>query len=413
MIKNNKLLASIFLVVFVDLLGFSLILPLLPYLARTFDASDLQIGLLVAVYAAAQLVGAPVLGRLSDRLGRRPILLVSIAGNAIGFVLLGMAHSLWLLFVARILSGLTAANISVAQAYVSDITEGKDRARGLGLLGAAFGLGFIFGPASGGMLSQFSFALPAFIAVGLCLVNFFLVLLWLPESLSADQRQVIVNSRRSPLSIIAMFAALRRPLVGPLLTTRLFFGLAFAILQTIFSLYALSRFRLDVQSTGYILTYVGLLSVITQGFLVGRITGRFSEAGIIFVFCTSMTLGLFGWGLAPSVAFLLIALVPIAISGGILNTVINSAISKTVPPHEVGGILGVSASLEALTRVIAPSLGGVLLEVVGNRFGIWAGTSAPGIVAGIILALLLPYIFRYVYRTPAPLPEVTSTPHAG
>ncbi|HMN62186.1 MAG TPA: MFS transporter, partial [Anaerolinea sp.] len=264
---KNKALTSIFLIVFIDLLGFSLILPLLPYLARTFQASDFQIGLLVAVYAAASLVGSPVLGRLSDRYGRRPMLLISIAGTVAGFLVLGFANTLWMLFLARIIDGVTAGNISIAQAYISDVTNEKNRAKGLGLIGAAFGLGFIIGPAVGGALSQISYAAPAFVAAGLAALNWLMVAFWLPESLSLEKRREILLSRRATLSPGGLFAALRRPIVGPLLHTRFFFGLSFSIFQSIFALYALERFNLGAVQTGYILAYVGVLSVFTQGFL--------------------------------------------------------------------------------------------------------------------------------------------------
>ena len=172
---KNKPLASILLVVFIDLLGFSLILPLLPYYAKTFNASDILIGLLISSYAAMQLVGAPLLGRLSDRYGRRLVLLISIFGTLIGFLLLGFARTLWMLFVSRIVDGFTGGNISVAQAYISDVTDARDRARGLGMVGAAFGLGFIIGPVTGGVLSQWGYAVPAFAAAGLAMLNLILV----------------------------------------------------------------------------------------------------------------------------------------------------------------------------------------------------------------------------------------------
>jgi DHA1 family tetracycline resistance protein-like MFS transporter len=403
MFKNNKALFAIFLIVFIDLLGFSLILPLLPYLARTFQASDFQIGLLVASYAAAQLVGAPILGRLSDKYGRRPVLLISIAGNAVGFLLLGLANTLWLLFLARILAGITAANISVAQAYISDVTDEKNRARGLGLIGAAFGLGFIIGPAIGGALSQFSFSLPAFISAALSIFNFVLVVTWLPESLTAERRLAIANTDRLPFTIPALVKVLHRPLVGPLLNTRFFFGMSFSLFQTIFSLYALDRFNLDAQHVGYILAYVGFLSVFTQGVLIGRLTNRFSENALILVATITMAAALLGWALAPSVPALLVIMAPIAISGGILNTVINSAITKSVSPVEIGGMLGISTSMEALTRVISPSLGGLILDLVGKRFGTQVGTSAPGILASLMLVGLVSYVYRTIYRA-QPLP---------
>ena len=178
---KNKPLASIFLIVFIDLLGFSLILPLLPYYAETFGASDTVVGLLVASYAAAQLIGAPLLGRISDRVGRRPVLLVSLFGTLVGFLLLGFAKTLLVLFIARILDGLTGGNISVAQAYISDVTDAKDRSKGLGMIGAAFGLGFIIGPAMGGLLSNWAPVIEAFAGVGLsryAVPAFAAVVLW-------------------------------------------------------------------------------------------------------------------------------------------------------------------------------------------------------------------------------------------
>lgn len=395
---KNKALTSIFLIVFIDLLGFSLILPLLPYLARTFQASDFQIGLLVAVYAAASLVGSPVLGRLSDRYGRRPMLLISIAGTVAGFLILGFANTLWMLFLARIIDGITAGNISIAQAYISDVTDEKNRAKGLGLIGAAFGLGFIIGPAIGGALSQISYAAPAFAAAGLAALNWLMVAFWLPESLSLEKRREIIQSRRATLSPGGLVAALRRPIVGPLLHTRFFFGLSFSIFQSIFALYALERFNLGAVQTGYILAYVGVLSVFTQGFLIGRLTGRYSENVLIFAASGLMTVGLLSWALAPSVGVLLVALLPTALAGGVLNTVINSAITKAIPPYEIGGMLGFSASLESLTRVVSPSLGGLLLDLVGRRFGSQAGTAAPGILAALLMLWLVTYIYRHIFH---------------
>lgn len=405
MLRNNRRLSSIFLIVFIDLLGFGLILPLLPYYAETFGATDFEVGLLVAVYAAAQFVATPLLGRLSDRVGRRPVLLISIAGNLVGFVLLALAQSLEMLFVARILAGFTGGNISVAQAYISDVTDARSRARGLGLIGAAFGLGFIIGPALGGLLSQWGFAVPALGAAALSLINFLLVVAWLPESLTAQARQ---DAReRPPLTLRAMVEALRKPLVGPLLHTRFFFALAFSMFQTIFALYALRRFDLGARETGYILAYVGLLSVLVQGVAVGKLAQRFEERTLILASTALMALSLIGWALAPSVPVLLLILAPTALSGGVLNTVINSAISKTVAPIEVGGTLGIASALEALTRILSPAVGSLLLANLG--------TWAPGVFSGVLLLWLTTYVWRYVYRAPLSLefqrqPVVKVTP---
>ncbi len=391
---DKKPLFAIFLVVFIGLLGFSIILPLLPYYAQTFGANPVLIGLLVASYAAAQLISAPILGRLSDRYGRRPILIVSTIGTFLSLIMIALAGNLWILFASRILDGLTGGNISVAQAYITDVTDARNRSRGLGLIGAAFGLGFIFGPALGGFLSQWGYALPAYAAAGLTMVSLVLILFWLPETLSGDRKiQIASTTAKQPaISLNALITALRRQDVGPLLHTRFFFSLAFSTFQGIFSLYTLVRFNLSAQNTGYVLTYVGVLSVIVQGFLVGRLAARFDERKLIFSSVVLMVIGCLGWALAPSLAVLLIALAPLSLAGGTLNTVINSAISQSAPTVEAGGLLGISASLESLTRVIAPSLSGLMLA----KFS----PSAPGIFSALILAWLATYTWRFLIRDP-------------
>jgi len=388
---KNKPLFSIFLIVFIDMLGFGLILPLLPYYAETFGASDTVIGLLVASYAAAQLIGAPVLGRLSDRFGRRPILLISLAGTLIGFLMLGFANTLWMLFAARILDGVTGGNISVAQAYIADVTDEKGRARGLGMIGAAFGLGFIIGPASGGLLSQWGYSVPAFVASGLVAINLLMVSLWLQESLKPEARMT-AGEKRPEFNLSALVAALKRPFTGSLLITRFFFGLAFAIFQTIFALYALRRFNLGATQTGLILTYVGVLAVIVQAGIVGRLSQRFRDDLLIVVSVAIMALSLLGWSLTPSVPVLLIVLAPTAFAGGVLNTVLSSALTKAVEPQEVGGILGLSASIESATRVIAPTLGGILLEYLGS----WS----PGAFGALLMVGVFIYVWISIFNHP-------------
>jgi DHA1 family tetracycline resistance protein-like MFS transporter len=388
---DRKRLFSVILVVFIDLLGFSLILPLLPYYAKTFEANSFVTGLLVASYAVAQLIGAPLLGRLSDRFGRRPVLLVSVFGTFLGFLLLGFANALWMLFASRIIDGLTGGNLSVAQAYITDVTDAKSRSQGLGMIGAAFGIGFIIGPVAGGVLSQWGYAVPAFVAAALSFGNLILIYAWLPESLTAEKRTQMPE-KRPAVNFSALVAALKRPFTGSLLISRFFFGLAFAIFQTIFSLYALQKFNLTAVQTGYILTYVGVLSVITQGFLVGKISSLVREDILIIACVGLMALSLVGWALAPSVLVLLIIMAPTALAGGLLNTMLSSTLTKAVAPQEIGGILGLSASVESSTRIIAPTLGGFLLQQVGA----WA----PGAAGALIMTGLFVYVWFSLYNHP-------------
>ncbi len=414
--EQHRLL-TIFLVVFVDLLGFSLILPLLPYYAEAYGASEIAIGLLTASYAAAQLIGAPLLGRLSDQYGRRPILLISIAGTALGFLLLGTAETigqslgvaffgasvaatnlliLSLLFVSRVLDGLTGGNISVAQAYIADVTPAEDRGRAFGLIGAAFGLGFIIGPVIGGLLGErFGYAAPAFAALAIALINLVAVYLYLPESITPEVRAEMASRPRPAFNFNSLKVALQRPRVGPLFHIRFFFGMAFSMFQSIFALYAAGYpLNLSVEQTGLVLGYVGVLAVFVQGFAIGRLTKRYSDKQLMFSASVIMAVSLLLWGLAPNVWTLLIVMAPLAFGGGVLNTVINSALSKAVYPEEIGGTLGISASLESLTRVIAPALGGVLLSL--------ARPWGPALFTSVIMVWVATFIWRRLFVNPDP-----------
>lgn len=381
----NKRLLNVGLIVLIDMLGFALIIPLLTFYADSFGATEFQTGLLVSSYALMQMIGAPILGRLSDKYGRRPVFLISIFGTFLGLLILGFANALWMLFASRLLSGLTAGNISVAQAYISDVTDEKNRARGMGMFGAAFGIGFILGPALGGMLSQYGFAVPSFVSAGLAFINLLTVYFWLPESLTEERRVELATQKKAEVSFNALLAALRRPQVGPLLWLRFGFAIAFNSFQTVFPLYVLHKFGLGAQQTGYILAYMGIILVAMQGGAIGPLSMRFKESNLLVTFLGFSLVGMVGWAFTQSVPLLLVAMFPMAIGAGSFNSLINSAISKAVSPDEVGGMLGFGAGLESFTRVVMPALASYLLGAYGP--------STPGYMGSVILFIVVVYAY--------------------
>ena len=375
----NRRLAIVIGYVFIDLLGFSLILPLLPYLAETFQATPLVIGLLPVAKALPQMLSTPIIGRLSDRFGRKPLLLMCIASTVIGFVLLATARSLTMLFVSRIVDGLLGGNTALARTYITDITDDKNRSRGLGLIGAAFGVGFIIGPLSGGLLSKLGYSVPGFVAAALSLANFIAVALWLPESLTPQQRKVYRSSPHTAFNLQRLVEAIKRPCVGPLLQVRFWFSLAFTLFQVNFVLYAKIRLGLDLTTTSLLLTFVGVLAVITQVFIIGRLTDRFSEKTLIRIGTIILAVSLVGWGLVPNLFLLVIVLVPIAIAGGVLSVVITSQLTKAIRKEEVGGTLGLDDSLQTFAQIVTPVAGGALIQ--------YLGASSLGFVAGALMAV--------------------------
>ncbi len=389
----RRSLILILIFVFIDVLGFSLILPLLPYYAADFNASSLMVGLLLSANALTQMIGAPALGRLSDRFGRKPLLIASISGTVVSFLVLGFAKSLAVLFLSRILDGLLGGNISLAQAYITDSTTRENRATGLGLIGAAFGVGFIFGPALGGFLSaRGNYALPAFAAAGLAVLNLIGVLIWLPESLSPERRSTAETKTLPKFSLGALLDALRRPCVGPLLSVVLIYGLAFTIFQTMFSLFTQQKLGFTAQATSYVLTYVGVLVVLVQGGGIRWLSARFSDKQLIFAGAILLSGGLLGWAFSNSLAALLIALAPLALASGMLRVSTNSALTKSVVQSEVGGILGLSASMNSFTQVIAPLIGSFLLAQISP--------AAPGVLGALLMIGVVLITWIQILPTP-------------
>lgn len=383
---KKRSLLPVFLIVFVDLLSFSFILPLIPSIATGYGLSPLWVGILLATYPIGQVLGAPILGRLSDRFGRKPILLISVFGSFVSLLTLGLTSTIILIFLSRLTDGLTGGNITVAQSYISDITTPENRAKGLGIIGAAFGLGFIFGPAIGGILSQTSFGyhLAALIAAGLSFTNLMLITFILPESLDKEAREALKKSPKTRFTLKALREALTRPEVGPLLNSRIFYSVAHGIFQTIFTLYAQKHLGLNAGSTGLVLGYVGILAVLVQTLAIGRLTKAYSEERLIHGSSLILSLSYLAWALSPNLISLLIVLIPISAASSVLNTVLRSSLTKSVNREEIGGILGLSTSLESLTNIVTPIIGGFLIGSVG--------TWAPGIFSAIVTAILFVFV---------------------
>jgi DHA1 family tetracycline resistance protein-like MFS transporter len=310
---------------------------------------------------------------------------------------------LTLMFISRIIDGLTGGNLTVAQAYISDVTDAQNRARGLGLIGAAFGLGFILGPAAGGLLSQWGYAAPAFAAAALAGLNLLSVAFRLPESLTLEDRQALAKRPRPPVTARALFEALNRPRVGPLLHIRFFYGLAFATFQSIFPLYAAIKLSLNAAQTGLVLTYVGVLAAVVQGVLVGRLAKSFPEAALIFYGSIVFAASMLAWALTPNLWVILIIMAPLSFAGGVLNTILNSSLTKSVYPEEIGGTLGLSASVESLTRVIAPTAGGFLL----GQLGAWA----PAVFSSLLMVWTVTFAYRRIIQCPDPPLPSRLSPH--
>ncbi len=388
---DRRRLMVIFLIVLVDVLGFGLILPLLPFYAKQFGVtSQLLIGLLASSYAVASLIGSPLLGRLSDRYGRRPILLVSIAGSLVGYVILGIAGAFWMLFLSRIVDGLTAGNFTVAQSYITDVTDAKNRARGLGLTGAAFGLGFLIGPPVGGLLTEHA---AAWAAVAMTALNMILVFFLLPESLSQERRDELAAQPRGGVTLGKLLEALQRPRFGPALILRGGFWSAFAIFQGAFSLWAIQALHASSEQVGFVLGYVGLVSVLVQVLLIKPLTDRFAEGWLAVVSLAAASVTFVVWGFTGSWWFLLVVLLVLGVAIAVQNTVASSLLSKSVAPWEVGGAFGLAGALQSVGNAIAPTAGGALLQGVA----VWA----PGVVAGLLAAALIPFVYsRFVKGSP-------------
>lgn len=356
---NASPLVIVFVTVFIDLLGFGIIIPLLPFYAETFGATALTVGMLSTSFSLMQFLFAPIWGRLSDRIGRRPIILVGLFGSFLSYLVFGLASSLTLLFVARIFAGIAGANIPTAQAVIADVTTPKNRAKGMGLVGAAFGMGFVFGPALGGVLSRFGPSTPMWCASALCFANFAAAWLLLPES-------------RTPAphaESLGRLAAFRRAAGHPqlLLLLGLYFvvTVSFSGFEATFALFSERRFGFTAASIGWVFTFIGVVLAVVQGILVGKVVKRVGEARLISAATLLIAISL---GLVPfsgTVPLLMMTLGALALGMGCNGPSLSSMVSKLSDPNDQGGILGLASSLASLGRVVGPAWGGFLFD----RFG--------------------------------------------
>lgn len=367
-------LPVVYFTVFIDLVGFGIILPQLPYYAEAFGATGVWVGALLTAYSAAQFLGASVLGRLSDRIGRRPVLLASLAGSAASLVLSGLATSLVTLMLARVLAGLFGGSIAAAQAYVADSTSTKERARYMGFLGASIGLGFVLGPALGAGLARYGFGTAAFVAAGLAAANLAFGLFELPETHGPERRHLAAS--RTDLS--HLLAALHHPSMGRLLGATFLATLAFVAMEATFALLGEHRFGLQPARLGLVFTYVGVVIVVVQGVLVGPLAARFGERALAVIGAVLMAIGLGALPLAPGLPGALAVLGLLAAGQGLTSPTLSTLLSRAAGVDEQGGTLGLGQSLAAAARAVGPLGAGWLFD--------WA-MGAPYAAAAVVMVL--------------------------
>lgn len=364
----TKPLLIIYLTIFLDLVGFGIVIPALPYFVETeqFRATPFEIGLLFASYSLMQFVFSPILGGLSDRYGRRPVLFFSILGSAVGYLLIGFAFALWMVFLGRIVAGITGGNISTAQAYIADVTTKENRAKGMGIFGAMFGLGFVFGPAIGGILSRYGIHAPFLFAAALSFFNAALLYFILPESVSLGAQN---QPRKNRFRQIA--EALSNSRFGTLNAVYFFLVTSFSIMTYAFVLYTIFRFGYTAEQNGYIFFFIGISAVVFQGVIFDRLVNKFGENPLMIVGCLLMAISLFSIPFITAdfggLFALLGSVLILTVGNSMASPAVTSLASKVSDEGEQGASLGVLQSGASLARAIGPALGGVLLSNAVSR----------------------------------------------
>jgi MFS transporter, DHA1 family, tetracycline resistance protein len=386
-------MVALFLIVLIDLVGFGLVIPLLPFYAERFGASPAAVTMLLATYSFGQFLMAPVWGRLSDRYGRKPILLTSLCFSIGSYLWMGFAGALWMLFAARLLAGVGAGNITAAQAYIADVTPPERRAKGMGLIGAAFGLGFTIGPALGGLISGenpelIDLARPPLVAAGFSAIALILTLVRLPESLPPAARSGVER----PSRLVLARSAFARPALRQLVILFFITIAAFAGMESTFALWAEGAFGWGPKTVGFTFFYLGLILAAMQGGLVGKLAERYGEARLVTAGAGLIAAGLFAIPLSMSPPYVLLASALLAAGMGLLNPSINSLLSLHAGADERGGILGVSQSAGSLARIVGPIVAGALF----NEFG----RNAPYYLDAVVMAGVLLLALRIPRERP-------------
>ena len=387
----NKALLPILLIQLIGSMGYGIIFPIMPYYAAQFEANPLTVGLLSASYAVCSLLAGPILGQLSDRYGRRPWLLFSQLGTVLGFVLFGIGGSLWMLFLGRIVDGISGGNIVIAQAYVSDVTKPEDRTRVFGLMGAAFGLGFVLGPIIGSLLSPFGFAVPSFAAAGMALIAAITTFFMLPESV----KQSGAPTKRQ--TVIEQFAAigqvLRRPELRTMLTLFAAMTMTMALFVTTIGQFMQLQIKAPASQSGYPAAAFGLFNILFQVLLVGRMVKSLGERRMIPIGFAALFVANLGLFFVSTLWFTIALGGFLAFGMTLLRPSLTALISQRVGAHEQGKVLGVNQSIDSLAQVIAPILGGWLI-----------GTFTPG-TPGLLAAGLAAMALVIFFGVRASLPE--------
>lgn len=394
--KRSPLL-PIFLVVLVDVLGFTIVYPLLPFYAEKFGATPLVATTLVSVYAACSLLSTPVIGRLSDQYGRRRLLLISQAGTCAGFLVLGFSEALWMVFLGRILDGLTAGNLSTAQAYISDHTKPENRAKAFGMIGIAFGVGFTFGPALAGWLQGYGlhwpFVVAACLSAGSMVCSYTLLE---PGVTTANPAAPAGPGGRRPavFDLRVYLDFFRRPGLGALYLQFFLFTFSFSAFMSGFALFAERRFTWTAREVGFLFTYSGFLGIILQGGLIGRLVKRFGEPGLALAGFASIAVAYVVLGFTMVVPMLIAVTTLAAFGNGVVRPVVTSEITQQVGRHEQGTAIGISGSLNSLAMTIAPPIGGSLITLASAGGAVEQGwlvawTLVPATAAAVGLAASL------------------------